>query len=72
MCESPRIALQRQAAIAAVAPAIEFWLTGFNGRRQSASGPPLSGRVSKFLPPAFAKRCSTDRNISYGSSRGDP
>ena len=62
MVESPRVAIQRQAAIAAVGRA-----------HQVLVNEPLQSRILIKRAPlrlALAKRCSTDRNLKYKSGGG--
>jgi hypothetical protein len=61
MAESPRVALQRQAAIAGLGQAHQVLVNGLRS-------PTIIKRAPLRL--ALAKRCSTDRNLRYKSGGG--
>ena len=66
MAKSPRAALQRQAAIAAVARAHQVLVNAAARRRRSSSGPTAS-RVSK-LARGFGQALQCRRDLSYPST----
>ena len=57
MRDSSRVGVQRQAAIAAISRPIKSWLTRVR-------------LVGRFLSPLLAIRCSTDKEVGYGSGDG--
>ena len=65
VARSPRAALQRQAAIAAVARIHQVLVNGSPQPTSIIERAPLRGAGENWFHPALARRCRTARNLSY-------